>query len=213
MHLTAQNTKHANQWDVLVTRRGVQKILQQSWPLITLQRKPAPRERHRGLFLECAGTTRRLESPPSQLWETRTSYIFGVWSRGPLWGSTSTDIWSAGEGRCEMNPAWRRRRSTRLSCRPLAGLQRQLTSHREYIPVSSLNQEAGCITACHASLKYANVFMLFRWETKMWGSLDWWRLQMDWNYVQFVFFHSGSFESVGYLHIFGGNTSCSCERL
>lgn len=82
---------------------------------------------------------------------------------------------------------------------------------------SCFYQEAGHIAACHASLKYVNVLMLFHWETKMWGCLDWWHLQMDWNYVQFVFFHSGSLESVyvteGYLHIFCGNTYCLCECL
>lgn len=68
-----------------------------------------------------------------------------------------------------------------------------------------------------ASLKYVNVLMLFHWETTIWDSLDWWHVQMDWNYVQFVFFHSGSFESVyvteGYLHILCGNAYCLCGWL
>ena len=57
-------------------------------------------------------------------------------------------------------------------------------------------QEAVHTPACQQSLIYVNVLMLFHWENTIWGSLDWWCVQMDWNYVQFVFFHSGSFEYV-----------------
>lgn len=39
---------------------------------------------------------------------------------------------------------------------------------------------------CQQSLKYVNILMLFHLATTIRGSLDWWHLKMDSNYVQFV---------------------------
>lgn len=146
---------------------------------------------------------------------THKLYFFCARSHGPLWGSKSTDIWGTEKGKvwAESSIMMTMFRKALVS-----------SSHRTAKTVDKperistcIYQEAGHITACQASLKYVNVLMLFHWETTIWGSLDWWHVQMDWNYVQFVFFHSGSFESVyvteGYLHILCGNADCLCGWL
>lgn len=149
-------------------------------------------------------------------YEKHTQAIFFcIWSHGPLWGSKSTDIWGT-----EKREVWAE------SSIMMTMFHKALvsSSHRTAKTVDKperistcIYQEAGHIPACQASLKYVNVLMLFHWETTIWGSLDWWHVQMDWNYVQFVFFHSGSFESVyvteGYLHILCGNAYCLCGWL
>lgn len=140
--------------------------------------------------------------------KTHRSHIFCVWSHGCLWGSTSTDIWRT-----------ENREVCAESCIMMTTFHQASVSSSHRIAETTAERMSTCIYQevgpypCQQSLKYVNVLMLFHWVTTIWGSLDWWHLKMDSNYVQFVPFHPGSFESVieQYLHILRGTVDCLCE--